>query len=204
MIPRFITLEGTEGTGKTTQLHRLATALRERGHIVTTTREPGGSRLGPDIRRWLLHSQDLEAATELFLLLADRRQHVAEVIEPALQQGHIVLCDRFTDSTIAYQHYGRGLPRDFITTANALATNGRQPDLTLLLVGDVAACLHRAQQAKGGGDRLDREGLRFHQRVAQGFLDLAQEFPQRIQIIDANGDRDTVFQRIQQVLGAIA
>ncbi|HAN47163.1 MAG TPA: dTMP kinase [Cyanobacteria bacterium UBA8156] len=203
MIPRFITLEGTEGTGKTTQLHRLAEVLRARGHRVTTTREPGGSTLGPDIRRWLLHSQDLEAATELFLLLADRRQHVAEVIAPALAAGHIVLCDRFTDSTIAYQHHGRGLPLAVIRDANALATAGLQPDRTLLLLGDVARCLSRAQQAKGGGDRLDREGLAFHHRVAQGFRDLARQFPDRIHTIDANGDLDTVTQHIHHALAIV-
>ncbi|MGQ9866109.1 MAG: dTMP kinase [Pseudanabaenaceae cyanobacterium] len=199
-MPRFITLEGTEGTGKTTQLRRLAEVLRKQGHQVTTTREPGGSRLGPAIRGWLLEGESLCPATELFLLLADRRQHVAEVIAPALSQGQIVLCDRFTDSTIAYQHYGRGLPRDFIEQANALATNGLQPDCTLLLVGDVAHCLARAQQAKGGGDRLERENLAFHQRVAQGFQDLARQFPHRIQTIDANDDPDTVSHQIQTAL----
>ncbi len=185
----FITLEGPEGSGKSTQIRYLARALRRAGYSVVQTREPGGTVVAEAIRQTLLLSSSREAITpeaESLLILAARSQHVTHLIEPALQRGAIVLCDRFSDSTFAYQGFARGLHLAWLQTANAIATNGRQPDLTLLFDLPVAVGLARRRKAQGKQNRLDRESERFHRLVRQGFLTLAEQAPRRIRVIDAN------------------
>lgn len=179
----FITVEGVEGVGKTTQLRLLAEWLRARGHRVRETAEPDGTRLGEGLRALFTTTPSPEPLAEALLFVAARRQHVAEVIRPALAAGEIVLSDRFADATLAYQGYGRGVPLATIEALNQLATEGLRPDLTLLLDLDVAAGLARL-----GGRALDpfeALGLDFHERVRKGYLELAAREPDRFVVIDA-------------------
>lgn len=182
MPGRFITFEGVEGAGKTTQLRLLAEWLRARGHRVRETAEPDGTRLGEGLRA-LFATTGAEPLAEALLFAAARRQHVAEVIRPALAAGEIVLSDRFADATLAYQGYGRGVPLATIEALNQIVTEGLRPDLTLLLDLDVAAGLARL-----GGRALDpfeALGLDFHERVRKGYLELAAREPDRFVVIDA-------------------
>lgn len=207
----FVTFEGIEGTGKTTQIKRLVSWLSsERGRVVTVTREPGGSRLGAELRRILLsmESRDLTGHTELFLYLADRAQHVSTVIKPALDQGHVVACDRFADSTVAYQGYGRGLDPKLLHRLNDVAVNGTWPDLTILLDIDPALGLNRAltrnvrenkAQAEG---RFEAEDLEFHARVREGYLTLAALHPERMVVVDATPGPDEVFAAVRAAVEA--
>ncbi|MCW5784676.1 MAG: dTMP kinase [Nitrospirales bacterium] len=187
----FITFEGTEGSGKTTQCHRLAQALRAQGYQVLETREPGGTPLAETIRRLLLsHSktksnkESITPECETALILASRSQHVAHVIRPALSKGIIVLCDRFFDSTLAYQGYGRHRDINFLKHSHQFATEGLTPHLTFLLDLPTQEGLARRQKARYQ-NRLDQESLDFHQRVRRGFIALAKQHPQRIQKLDA-------------------
>ena len=187
-IGLFVTVEGPEGSGKSTQIQYLDTALRKAGYSVTATREPGGTKVAEAIRRTLLSpgsDERIAPETEALLVLAARRQHVAHLIQPALARGSIVLCDRFADSTFAYQGFGRGLSLRWLRTANRGATGGLMPDLTLLLDVPPSIGLKRRGLARGTLNRLDRESLKFHQRVRQGFLTLASAAPQRIKVINA-------------------
>jgi dTMP kinase len=179
---RLIAFEGTEGSGKTTLVRAVADALRREGFAVRETREPGGTRLGREIRRVVLHlDTDVPAPlTELLLYLADRAQHVATVIRPALAAGEIVLTDRFSASTIAYQAYGRGLDLGLVTELDALVRDGLTPGLSVLLDAPVEVGLRRAH----GDDRFHRADLAFHQRVRHGFLAQADEHPERFLIVD--------------------
>lgn len=186
----FITLEGPEGAGKTTALAALAHGLRGEGREVVTTKEPGAGETGAAIRDLLLHGEALPPATELFLFLADRANHVARVIRPALDGGKVVLCDRFADSTFVYQAAVRGLDPAFVRQANAFATGGLKPDLTLLFDLDPEIGLARLK-AK---DRLDLEPLDFHQKVRAGFLRLAEEEPVRFSILDATQNPEDLAQ----------
>lgn len=180
----LITLEGPEGSGKSTHSQLLAQHLRLKGHRVLLTREPGGTSLSQVLRRLLLDPRSrLSPLSELFLYEADRAQHMAECVIPALQKGQIVLCDRFTDSTLAYQGYARRLDKRMIRTLNALATGGRAPDLTLLLDVPVRQGLRQAKQKKKIHDRLERAGTAFHERVRRGFLTLARLQPKRFRVI---------------------
>lgn len=190
----FLTLEGTEGSGKSTQAARLAQALRAEGHAVLLTREPGGTPAAEQLRAVLLQtdSESLAAETEAFVILAARRQHVDHVIAPALRQGAIVICDRFVDSTLAYQGYARGLNLKTLRTMNAWATGGLTPDLTLLFDLPVATGLRRRQRDAAGQNRLDRETTRFHQRVRSGFLELARKEPRRIKPVNAARTPDRI------------
>lgn len=190
----FITLEGPEGGGKSTQARRLAEWLRAAGHEVVLTREPGGDPLAEGVRA-LLQNPELALApgAEVLLFLAARAQHVAHVIRPALDAGSIVVCDRFSDSTIAYQSYGAGLPLESVQVLNAFATGGLEPDLTLLLDLDVCVGLQR----QGEWARMELRGEEFHQRVRAGFLALAAAHPQRIRLIDASRPLDEVTEEIQ-------
>ncbi|MBI6546617.1 MAG: dTMP kinase [Cyanobacteria bacterium NC_groundwater_1444_Ag_S-0.65um_54_12] len=182
----FITLEGIEGSGKSTQQQLLAKALTELGFAVLTTREPGGTALGERIRELLLDPSWLIApAAELLLYAADRAQHLAMMVEPALSEGKVVICDRHADSLLAYQAFGRDLPRQLVETANQLATGGRAPDLTLLLDLDPVLGLARVE-TRGNRDRMENETLAFHRRVRAGFLAIAAEAPRRVKIIAAN------------------
>ena len=188
----FITFEGIEGCGKTTQLRLLARRLEGDGHRVTVTREPGGCPIADKIRNILLDANNraIIPMTELLLYAAARAQHVSEVVAPALEAGSIVLCDRFTDATIAYQGYGRGLDNAVIDQLNLLATAGIRPDITLLLDCPAETGLSRALSRINNttGEREERfemESLLFHQRVRKGYLDLAQREPERFLVIDA-------------------
>lgn len=182
----FVSFEGVEGAGKTTQITLCDRWLKSLGHKVKTTREPGGTDLGKSIREILLQGDEISHQAELMLLAADRVQHVETLIKPHLTEGYIVLCDRYTDSTIAYQGYGRGLELDQIAAINQIVTGGLQPHLTLWFDLDVQIGLTRAKQSSAGKlDRLERSGIEFHQRVEAGFKQLATQFPERIVRIDA-------------------
>lgn len=190
----FITLEGTEGSGKSTQAARLAETLRTEGHAVLLTREPGGTPAAEQLRAVLLknNSEALAAETEAFVILAARRQHVDHVIAPALQQGAIVICDRFVDSTLAYQGYARGLDLKTLRAMNRWATGGLTPDLTLLFDLPVTTGLRRRQRDAAGQNRLDRETTRFHEHVRSGFLELARKEPRRIKPVNAARTPDRI------------
>jgi dTMP kinase len=203
----FITFEGIEGSGKSTQIGRLADWLGKQFNLSpVVTREPGGCDISDKIRSILLdvaHSEMNEQA-ELLLYAAARAQHVAQIIRPALDNGQVVLCDRFSDATLAYQGFGRGLPRRLIEDINRLATLGTTPDLTLLLDFDPEIGLNRARQRNAistGPDenRFEQENLDFHHRIRDGYLSLAAA-DNRFCVIDANGDADTVEARIQSLV----
>lgn len=212
MNGRFIVFEGGEGCGKTTQLGRLHQwlTIHNQGSFtqspVIVTREPGGTELGQKLRQLLLSplpAEPVQELTELLLYAADRAQHTEGVLKPALAQGSLVLCDRYTDSTLAYQGYGRGLDLGLIAKLNHIASGGLESDLTLWLDLDVEVGLARVRQRQGNASSLDRieQGARsFHQRVRQGFQHLAQEYPQRIVRIDANQPEAAVAAQIQAVV----
>ncbi|MCC2641993.1 MAG: tmk [Nitrospira sp.] len=200
----FITLEGIEGSGKSTQARLLGEHLRNRGYVTLETREPGGTALAERIRSVLLDlaSEPVEPETEAFLVFAARRQHVAQVIEPALARGAIVLCDRFSDSTLAYQGYARGLDLTTLRILNRLATRAITPDLTLLFDLPVATGLAR-RRTTAETNRLDRESLRFHRKVRAGFLDVAKRDPKRVKIIPARAAKDSVARSVVQAIAKV-
>jgi dTMP kinase len=187
----FVTIEGGEGVGKTTLLAALADRAREAGLDVVVCREPGGTALGERLRDALLGAggDAPDAHAELLVFAAARAQLVAEVIRPALERSALVLCDRYADSTTAYQHFGRALPRATVDAVNAAATGGLTPDLTLLLDLPPAEGLRRAGRA---GDYMEREDLAFHERVRAGFAALAQAEPGRWRVLDASMGEDEV------------
>ena len=198
----FITFEGIEGSGKSTQIGRLAETLTRRGSLVVATREPGGCAIADAIRKILLdpHNSALAAKTELLLYAAARAQHVEEVIRPALDAGKVVLCDRFTDATRAYQGGGRSLDAGLIDELNSLASDGIEPDLTLLLDLPVAEGLRRALArndacALNAESRFEGESFAFHSRVRDAYHALARTCS-RFAIVDAQGDMETVAERI--------
>ena len=199
---RFITFEGGEGCGKSTQTRRLAAALEARGIGVVLTRDPGGTVLAEEIRRLIKDQADDPPCdrSELLLFLAARAQLVRSVIRPALDAGRWVVSDRFSDSTLAYQGYGRGLPLDVLRAANDFACEGLKPDLTLLLDVDpaVARARLRARETatQSAADRIERAGDAFHARLARGFAELAREEPERIVVLDANGAPDEVWEGV--------
>lgn len=212
MQGRFIVFEGVEGSGKTTQLQRsrkwllessALLLLQSQGYLseVVTTREPGGTKLGTGIRQLLLDPQEepIQDQAELLLYMADRAQHVEGWLKPQLVSGAVILCDRYTDSTLAYQGYGRGLDRGLIAQLNQTATSGLESDLTLWLDVDVEVGLARTQQ-RGAADRIEKADLAFHRRVQQGFTELASTYPKRIARVDANLSEDEVTQQIQFIL----
>lgn len=178
----FITLEGTEGSGKTTAIKGIAEVLRSEGHDVLVTREPGGSNIGPKIREILLGGDAVSPLAELLLFLADRTQHVEQVIRPHLAKGGVVLCDRFRDSTVAYQGYARGFDVALLEQLNDVATLSLKPDLTLLFDLDAEVGLARQTDK----DRLDLEPLEFHQKVREGFLEIMKNEPERVIRVDAS------------------
>jgi dTMP kinase len=177
----FITLEGVEGSGKSTLAAALAGSIADLGLTPILTREPGEGAFGRAVRELLLHGQCLCPTTELFLFLADRSEHVAQFLRPALARGAVVVCDRYADSTVVYQGYARGLDIAWIRDLNDKATNGLNPDLTLLLDLPPEVGLERLRAT----DRLDREPIEFHRRVREGFLAEAARDPDRWRILDA-------------------
>ncbi len=201
----FISLEGIEGAGKTSQISALVHRLEAGNHRCVVTREPGGTVIGKKIRAIVLNPDHraLDPMAELMLYVADRIQHLRQVIEPALASGATVICDRYIDATLAYQGMARGLGRDVIDGIHRIAVGPRRPDLTLLLDLDPELGLRRAWSAVDNGGRsatetrFEKEQLAFHQRVREGYLTLAAEAPQRFRIIDASGS-------FQSVAGAIA
>lgn len=192
----FITFEGVEGAGKTTQIARLVARLRDAGRQdVLTTREPGDGPLGQELRRLALHPPmglHVEPRAELLIMLADRAQHVGQVIRPHLVSGGIVLCDRYADSSVAYQGYGRGLNIAEIMQLNAYATDGLQPDITILLDLDPAVGLARQRER----NIMEDQALPFHQSVRDGFRALAEAEPERWLVLDASRSPDAVHQNI--------
>ena len=199
---RFITFEGGEGCGKSTQARRLCDALRCAGIEVVSTREPGGTPLAESIRG-LIKDQTEDPPcdrSELLLFLAARAQLVRDVIRPALESGAWVVCDRFSDSTLAYQGYGRGMPLDVIRIANDFACDGLEPDLTILLSAAPetarARRLRREEATHTGADRIESAGEAFHARLAEGFEALARACPGRVRTVDANGSEEEVWERV--------
>ena len=196
----FVTLEGIEGSGKSSQASILAAELRRRGHRVILTREPGGTRAGEAVRRLFLGpaGRGLDPWAELFLVESARAQHLAEVIRPALAAGRVVICDRFTDSTLAYQGYGRGLPRRVIRALHRLAGLRPEPDLTLLFDLPVDEGLARASgrnsasAGKRRESRIDTEAAAFHERVRRGYRLIARREPSRVELIPGSADRRSI------------
>ncbi len=192
---RFITFEGIEGAGKTTLAQQLGAWLQGQGIAVVLTREPGGSPLGTQLRPLLLH-EAIDPYTELFLFLADRREHTLRLILPALQQGTWVLSDRYADSTLVYQGYGRGLDLTLIRQLNALATDGLLPDLTVLIDLPVETALARANAP----NRFEAETLAFHQRIRDGYLQEAAREPERFLILDGRQPPEALLAQAQRAL----
>lgn len=200
---KFLTLEGTEGVGKTTNRTFIEDYLRERNIPLLVTREPGGTPLAEELREMLLKNRDetVDPTAELLMVFAARAQHLNQVILPALEQGTWVLCDRFTDATFAYQGFGRGLPTDVIASLETLVQKEVRPDLTLILDIDVETGLKRARQ-RGDLDRFESEELTFFERVRQGYHSRASQAPERYQLIDAGQTLEAVQQDIQRCLDA--
>jgi len=204
----FITFEGIEGCGKSTQIKRVRAYLEERGKVVHQTLEPGGSELGVHLRRILLDpkNSDLDRTSELFLYLADRAQHVASVIKPALARDEVVLCDRFADSTVVYQGYGRGLDPRLLHQLNDVAVAGTWPDLTILLdlepeVGLKRALTRNMKDNKAATEgRFEAESIRFHTRIREGYLNWAALNRPRFAVVDGSGTPDEVFAEILSTL----
>jgi dTMP kinase len=205
----LITFEGLDGTGKSTQMGKLAEALRAAGCDVVTTREPGGTPIGEDIRAVLLNSRtrDLAPEAEMALMFAARAQHIQELILPAMSAGQIVLCDRFTDSTEAYQGGGRQFGSDAVLALHEVLCEGLQPDLTILMEGDLQACLARARRrnqesarSKFDENRFERENKLFFQRVHDAFLAIAEREPQRVKVVDARRPIPAVHAEIVKIV----
>ena len=204
----FITIEGTEGSGKTTVAKELAKLLTTNGYEVVHTREPGGTPISESIRNVILdkNNTSMDGRTEALLYAASRRQHLVEKIWPALKEGKIVLCDRFLDSSLAYQGYARGLGYDEVLNINLFATENTYPDLTLFFVIEPEAGLQRIAKNKNREvNRLDLEKLPFHQKVYDAFIELSKKFPERYVTIDASQSLDDVikdaYNAIQERLG---
>ncbi len=198
----FITLEGPEGSGKTSQVAPLAEFLSQLGHDVLTLREPGGSDIGEQVRAVIMAMKNtaMHPRTEILLFLASRAQFVEEIVQPALRAGKWVLCDRYADSTLAYQGYGHQIDLDILRRLLNFATGGLTPDLTLLLDVEIQAGLTRKRKAGGEWNRLDAYPSDFHQRVRQGYLELARQEPQRWVVIDAGQPVEMVQSAMRQAV----
>jgi dTMP kinase len=194
MTGRFISLEGGEGTGKSTQVRRLATTLQKRGISVLTTREPGGSPGAEEIRALMVNGEPgrWDAMTETLLAYAARTDHVTRTIGPALLAGTWVITDRFSDSTFAYQGAGRGMDRETIRRIDSAVLDDFKPDLTLILDLDTGIGLKRAKMRAAGENRFEKFGAEFHERLRQAFLEIARRNPDRCRVIDASGSEDAV------------
>jgi len=197
----FITFEGPEGSGKSSQLPALASFLESRGYDVVSTREPGGTRIGNQIREILMRmdNTELHPRTEILLFQAARAQLIEELILPSLADGKVILCDRYGDSTLAYQGYGHGLDLDRLKMILEFATNGLKPDLTILLDVDVMVGLKR-KKAKEEWNRMDAFELSFHERVRRGYHELVSQEPARWKIVDASQSQEQVQEDIRQIV----
>lgn len=194
----FITFEGADGCGKTTQIGLVAEFLKEKNIKFITTREPGATQLGKKLREILLHHNGIVAdECETFLYLADRAQHVQTLIKPSVAAGEIVLCDRFVDSTLAYQGYGRGIELERIKYLNNIATSALMPDLTIVFDVQSEVAQLRLGTTK---DRLEALGLEFHKKVRKGYLEIAANEPSRVKIVDANLKIDEVFLQVKKII----
>jgi dTMP kinase len=206
----FITFEGVEGCGKSTQMELLKGWFEKRGGNVLAVREPGGTKLGEKVRAILLDSQGegIDPYAELFLYEACRAQLVNNIIRPALQKGLTVICDRFTDSTLAYQGYGRGLDIGAIISANALATKGLTPSITVLIDCDPEVGLRRAwkriEAGATGEDRFEREAIAFHRNVRAGYLEMAQKEPGRIKVVDGSREIPLIHREICDIIKKVS
>ena len=198
----FITFEGPDGSGKTTQLKLLASALREQGVDVVTTREPGGTEIGDQIRAVIMNMKNkaMDPRTELLLFNASRAQLVEELIRPSLAAGKVILCDRYADSTMAYQGYGHGLDKDELRRLLNFATGGLKPDLTLLFDISAEAGLKRRLSNHDEWNRMDDYALQFHERVRGGFLELAAADPERWVVIDADRDPGVIHAEVLDIV----
>jgi dTMP kinase len=197
----FITFEGCEGCGKTTQARLLFKYLKKKGCDVVQTREPGGTRVSKTIRNFLLHSKsNITPLAELLIFEADRAQHVEEMIQPALEQGKIVICDRFYDATVAYQGYARNLDLGTIGKLNSIASRGLKPDITLLLDYNVKRGLKKAKNVSHTFDRLENERFAFHNKVREGYLKTADSDPKRIKVIHTQRMIDMTHKKIVEIV----
>ena len=195
----FITFEGGDGCGKTTRIKLIDEFLKDKGYKTLLTREPGSKGLGIKLREILLnYDGEVSPVCESFLFLADRAQHVDCIIKPALEEGVIVLCDRHTDSTVAYQGYGRGLDLEQIYQLNKIATSGLKPDLTVVLDVDVETSQKRVGSEK---DRMESAGIEFFERVRQGFLEIAKQEPDRVKVVDSTQSIEKIHEQILELVG---
>lgn len=194
----FITFEGADGCGKTTQIRLLDEYLRNNGYNTLLTREPGSKGLGEKLREILLnYDGEVSSTCESFLFLADRAQHVDCIIKPAIKQGKIVLCDRHTDSTVAYQGYGRGLDIEQIQSLNNIATGGLKPDLTIVFDVDIETSMQRVGSEK---DRMESSGIEFFNRVRNGYLDIAKKEPVRVKVINSSDTIENIHKQVLELI----
>ena len=197
----FITFEGIDGCGKTTQINLLKEYLENKSYEVITTLEPGGSDIGKKLRQILLHHDGfVSPRAEMFMYLADRAQHIDTVIKNNVEKNKIVLCDRHIDSTVAYQGYGRGEDIEEINFLNNIATANYKPNLTFVFDIDIETAQQRVGKVK---DRLESEGLEFHKKVKEGYLELAKKYPNRIKIINSNKTIEEVFEQVKKIIDEI-
>ena len=200
MKGKFITIEGSDGSGKTSFINFATEYLKEKGYKVITTREPGGTDFSEKIRELLFDSSnDIDAKTESLLFCVSRRDHIVKKILPHLNEGYIVICDRFVDSSVAYQSYGRGLSKQDILDINAYATDNLEPDLTLYFSVDVEVGLARTKN-RDDNNRMDQESLNFYKNVKRGYDDLSKEYTERIKVIDASDTYENVQKQALSIL----
>lgn len=202
MEAKFITIEGCEGSGKTSIIKQICAYFDSEGIKYLSTREPGGSIISEQIRNVILNVENtkMDYMTEALLYAASRRQHLEEIVKPALREGKIVICDRYLDSSLAYQGYARGLGIEEVYNINMYATSGFLPDLTIYIDIPVELGLSRIKDNNRDVNRLDLEKVSFHNKVREGYLKIAKMYPERIKVVDGNGTRDEVFERVKKVL----